>query len=108
MKLTDTYEVWHNLNKPFAPNSTEVLSAFPDGFVHVADVEAEHLDEVFDKTNAVYRPWHENPGVTLVGPPTRSTAVGDVIVKALAVGADKDGAPVWLRASVELMGFRTF
>lgn len=48
----------------------------------VATVEAENLDQVFEKTNTIDRFWGDNEGVTLEDEygRHRSTSTGDVIV----------------------------
>lgn len=111
--LATTYEVWHAINPNFMGNTDAQLAAFPAGFVHVADVVTDNVGQVFQLTNSIDRAWWENPEATLT-PETaakggaRSTSVGDVIVKALAVGANADGSPVWARWSVEGIGLKEF
>ncbi len=53
----------------------------------VADVEipdgatdAEACEYAYDRTNTVHRAWWTHEGVTLCGPKTRSTSVGDIVV----------------------------
>lgn len=111
--LGDVYEVYHRSAPTFLDNPDAVLAAFPEGFVHVADVKTDHVGLVFQLTNSIERGWWENPEVTLGGAQVslggaRSTSVGDVIVKALAVGADANGHPIWKRWSVQMIGLREF
>ena len=110
----DSFEVWHRVAPSFLDNSEAVLDAFPDGFVHVATVRTDDVGRVFELTNTITCGWWENPEVTVTEAVTarggaRSTSVGDVIVTALAVGADATtGAPVWQRWSVQGIGLRAF
>jgi hypothetical protein len=90
--------------------------------VHVADVKTEHVSRVFELTNSIHNGWWENPEVTVTpevaalvnaevngrSRGVRSISVGDVIVKALASGADADGRPVWKRWSIQMIGLREF
>ena len=59
----------------------------PNGYTHVAVVEVPEdadndgaLGQAWQYTNHIDRAWWDNPGVTRVGPPCRSTSVGDVLV----------------------------
>jgi hypothetical protein len=52
---------------------------FPLDYECVAMVESDDLDEVFQLTNTIDRPWWENEGVE-VRKQTRSTSVGDVVI----------------------------
>ena len=110
--LATTYEVWHKASPSFMDNTPEALAAFPAGFIHVADVVTDEVGRVFQLTNTIERPWRENPEVTLTPAVAaygaRSTSVGDVIVKALAMRVGEDGTPVWARWSVEGVGLRRF
>jgi hypothetical protein len=77
------FKVYHNALPSFMGNDAVVLEAFPRGFTHVANVDAENLDDVFQKTNHIDSDWTLNPGVTLTamgmfGP--RSTSVSDVVI----------------------------
>lgn len=77
------FKVYHQDRPSFMGNDAETLKDFPNGFTHVANVEAKNLGEVFEKTNHIDSNWTLNPGVTLTamgsfGP--RSTSVGDVVV----------------------------
>jgi hypothetical protein len=87
------YQVWHD---PAFPSSCirqamglEPERVFPDDFMHVANVEAESLEEVWelvsDKGNMVdgadkWECWEENAAVEVLVMPWRSTSAGDVIV----------------------------
>lgn len=54
---------------------------FPREFTLVARIsECPTLGAAFELTNHINRAWWENPGVERVGPPCRSTSVGDVVV----------------------------
>lgn len=109
--MHNVYEVWHRIDPDFRNNTDVVLDAFPEGFIHVADVETDDVGRVFELTNSIDRPWWENAEVTfLMGRDggARSTSVGDVIVKALPAGIDANGTPRWARFSVERIGFRSF
>jgi hypothetical protein len=69
-----TAKVYHAIN----PTFQMTLQPFPDSYELVAVVECENLGEVFEKTNHIDHPWHENEGVTCVKR-SRSTSVGDVV-----------------------------
>lgn len=49
-------------------------------YVKVADLMADDLDEVFEKTNHIDRSWTENEGIVWNADRVRSTSVGDIIV----------------------------
>jgi len=62
---------------------------WPDEYRLVARVDVPDSTDVlpqdqanlaFQKTNHIEEPWWENEGVERVGPETRSTSVGDVVV----------------------------
>jgi hypothetical protein len=111
--LGSTFEVWHKATPTFLDNTAAALAAFPEGFTHVADVVTDDVGRVFELTNTIDRGWWENPEVTLTPEVAakggaRSTSVGDVIVKALAVRVGVDGVPVWARWSVEGIGLKKF
>ena len=55
---------------------------FPEEYSHVATVDSEDLNQVFQLTNSVTKPWWENEGVEkeFIGDGCRSTSVGDVVV----------------------------
>ena len=55
-------------------------------FALVAEVPGEDWDEAFRLTNNVDSDWTENPAVTPIIKPCRSTSVGDVMWR------EKDGA----------------
>jgi len=44
----------------------------------VAEVQTEDLDEAYQDTNHIDRPWHDNESVTLIKK-SRSTSIGDVM-----------------------------
>lgn len=53
---------------------------WPGEYNLVALVETEEVDVAYELTNHISRPWWDNPGVERVGPETRSTSTGDVVV----------------------------
>lgn len=59
---------------------------WPEEFTAVARVDVGDLTDgqalglVFERTNHIDCAWWENPGVERIGPETRSTSVGDVVV----------------------------
>jgi len=53
---------------------------WPEEYNVVARVETGDLGTVFEKTNHIDHEWWDNDGVERIGPPTRSTSVGDVVV----------------------------
>ena len=69
-----TAKVYHAIS----PTWDETRQPFPTSYELVAVVECESLGEVFEKTNHIDHPWHENEGVTCVKR-SRSTSVGDVV-----------------------------
>jgi hypothetical protein len=68
------------------PNWTERR----DDYLAVAHVEAETLDEVYERTNTIDVPWMEKSGVTALRA-SRSTSVGDIIIE--------EGGTEWMVAS---------
>lgn len=83
----------------------EDLVAFPQGWQHVADVEVDTLNQVFERTNSIDALWTDNLEVTLrVDPPLRSTSVGDVVVAPTSVGLN--GQPA--RLEVAMLGYKEF
>lgn len=78
-----TFQVFHYIGE-FAPFSERAFRSWLIGqrYVKVADVQAVSLGEVFELTNSIYRPWNENPQVTMAPAyqgGARSTSVGDII-----------------------------
>ena len=68
-----------------------------------ADDDAKALDQAFERTNTIDRPWWENPGITkcFKDEGCRSTSVGDVMV---VVDLEQpQNVAVYV---VEAMGFR--
>lgn len=45
----------------------------------VADVHTDDLEQAFELTNNINRPWSENEGVVAVEGGTRSTSTGDIM-----------------------------
>ncbi len=58
------------------------MEVFPVGFLCVADVQANSLEECFELTNSIDRHWAENEQCTLHVDKryARSTSVGDVVI----------------------------
>lgn len=54
--------------------------SFPDDYDLVARVRAANIDQVFQFTNHIDRPWYESRLVLAVSKKVRSTSVGDVII----------------------------
>ncbi|MCA8228313.1 hypothetical protein [Burkholderia vietnamiensis] len=54
----------------------------------VAEVKAKDLEDVFETTNTINKPWWTNHGVDrkFVGPGCRSTSVGDIVVDEAGTG----------------------
>jgi hypothetical protein len=83
--MGNTYQVYHYAGDDprhwFTVQADHITVRRAD-YVKVAEVEAEHLDEVFRLTNTIDYDWQENEHVTATRPgqPERSTSVGDVIV----------------------------
>ena len=75
-----TFKVYHA--SPRADFLCELdLATFPTGFVHVADVQAENVDEVYERTNHIDSDWTKGKHVVKVHVPrARSTSCGDVIL----------------------------
>jgi hypothetical protein len=110
------YEVWHRVTPTFRTDTRAdvlALDSFPEGFVHVADVDAPNVGAVFGLTNTIDYGWWENPEV-VVSPAVakaggaRSTSVGDVIVEAYPIGAYERGKPMHRRWSIEPVGLKEF
>lgn len=53
---------------------------WPEEYTPVAIVGTESVETAFEKTNHIDEPWWNNEGVQRLGPETRSTSVGDVVV----------------------------
>jgi hypothetical protein len=73
-------QVFHSkqLTMPFEDEPKD----FPAEFIKVADVVATSLDEAYQLTNSIDKPWVNNESVTPVGTTGfRSTSCGDVIEK---------------------------
>lgn len=88
--MDNNFQVWQRDHPDFRDCAPAFLAeTFPFGFRHVADVVTEDIRDVFELTNHIEAPFWENPGVTLVKDPCRSTSVGDVIVQ-VAHGDDYD------------------
>jgi hypothetical protein len=93
------FKVYHSDPPAFMGNDASALADFPRGFIHVANVEARNLDELFQKTNHIDSNWTLNPGVELARGvvKARSTSVGDVVV-----------SEVEHRFSCEMIGWKAF
>ena len=66
----------------------DVLENFNEGrYDFVASLEAEDFDEVYMRTNSIYRPWYEAEDIIELGQlvkkqgGARSTSVGDIIIQ---------------------------
>jgi len=55
-------------------------AVWPSEYTLAAIVETDDVETAYELTNHISRPWWENPGVERVGPETRSTSTGDVVV----------------------------
>lgn len=55
-------------------------ASWPFEYRLVAYVSTDDVETAYELTNHVQRPWWENDGVERVGPETRSTSTGDVVV----------------------------
>lgn len=74
-------EVWHTTNENFAAGIVGEPVPFPGGYVKVAEVFTNELEEAFAATNTIDQAWWLNDNVkALGGPVQRSTSVGDVLV----------------------------
>ena len=74
-------EVWHARNNSFLPVETGFPQpTWPSDFEKVATVATTSLDEAFQKTNHIFRPWTENEEVVESIEKPRSTSCGDVLV----------------------------
>lgn len=69
--------VYHSINPDFL--ATRNLHEFPYGYVHVANVECESIDEAFRDTNTINDYWGNNRNVEMLAHNCRSTSVGDVV-----------------------------
>ncbi|SRR5579884_2426654 len=84
--MTNQYEVYH-ANDLFAAYQRvlahDPAPLLPTYYHKVADVQAEHLQEVFVLTNTREQLWWYHPQVRPVpgAQPFRSTSIGDVIVQ---------------------------
>jgi hypothetical protein len=90
------YQVWHDAGWPERAGLNArfgVETPFPQGFLHVADVQAASLGHAVALTGGAgyipgpsgdvsWEPWEMNPGVRALSPlpQTRDTDAGDVIV----------------------------
>jgi Ankyrin repeats (3 copies)/Ankyrin repeat len=74
------YQVWHAKDLTGMILSRMEGEPYTHGYTHVANVHASSLDQVFQITNHLDKPWPQNPDVqALIGDP-RSTYTGDVII----------------------------
>ena len=78
MKL---YKVYHNSafldHSPFDWGSK--IMPDQDKLELVAVVNADTLEDVYQCTNHINKPWNEHPNLTAIGMRFRSTSCGDVI-----------------------------
>jgi len=61
-------------------SSESIGPNFPKEYQAVAAVEANNIEEVFEKTNHIDKNWAENKGVIPIVCQARSTSVGDIVV----------------------------
>lgn len=74
------FEVWHAVPRGNFLGDRDYAAKFPEGYEHVADVEAAEPHQVYQLTNHIDTPWTQNPEVTVHTAQARSTSVGDVLV----------------------------
>jgi hypothetical protein len=86
------FQVFHKKETHFEADRGPFV---PMDFEMVAEVEAADLEQVFEKTNHIDRPWQKNEGVFALTDCARSTSVGDVVV-------DPEAAKAWV---VDFCGF---
>lgn len=60
-----TYQVWHDKNPDFGWSTSKRTHKFPDDYEHVANVEAQSLDQAFRLTNHMDDSWQNNAGVSI-------------------------------------------
>lgn len=72
------YTVYHAKNPNFGMGDKQPFN--DKHFSKVAIVEAVDLDEVFELTNHIDKPWWVNKGIIWYQTGSRSTSVGDVVV----------------------------
>jgi hypothetical protein len=74
------FDVYHSITPDFfALRNTD---EFPHGYVKVASVECNTVDDAFRLTNNIDHDWWRNKEVTYyLNPKLRSTSVGDIVVK---------------------------
>ena len=74
------YKVYHAINPDFGHVVKGKEKKFPNDFKHVATVDCENLEHVFQVTNHIDHSWTENSEVVcLYNKNPRSTSVGDII-----------------------------
>jgi hypothetical protein len=88
----EMFQVFHKKETHFEADRGPFV---PMDFEMVAEVEAADLEQVFEKTNHIDRPWQKNEGVFALTDCARSTSVGDVVV-------DPEAAKAWV---VDFCGF---
>lgn len=78
------YKVYHANTRDtrFEHNPDAWVNRKDGDYLHVANVEADSLQEVYRLTNHIDHSWTDNPQAEPVGNEHRSTSVGDVIVDA--------------------------
>jgi hypothetical protein len=64
---------------------------YPKGYIKVAEVDTDDMEQAFAMTQHVERSWAARDGIKLLVPArtVRSTSMGDVLVK--------DGRPYYVR-----------
>ena len=78
-KYSYCFGSWYEVDGQAGTRKDSDGPAFPAEYKAVAAVEADDIEEVFEKTNHIDYDWTENNGVVPIGSKHRSTSVGDVI-----------------------------
>jgi hypothetical protein len=78
-KTMPQFDVYHAINPTFGMGTKQ--PSFPEEYELVAEVDGDSIDDAFRYTNHIDCPWWENWNVALVKE-SRSTSVGDVVVRA--------------------------
>jgi len=79
-KYSCSFDKWYSLNEIAGTREPCEAPKFPEEYRPVAAVEADDIEEVFNKTNHIDTDWADNDGVIPIGAKARSTSVGDVVV----------------------------
>ena len=76
----DSRELWTEYNEEEGSRKDSDGPNFPEDYDVVAAIEADSIDEVFEKTNSIENHWSGNPGVIPIKKECRSTSLGDIVV----------------------------